>query len=235
MRTFGREWYRMSSAPIPTVLLNGSLIGYIHEDPVGTQRFEEIASYPLQSDELKEVLDLVKTLVHDSLTNLLVFYYPRDWQKGEIIWTPAEETIPQVQEKYKSAALVWSSPLDSLGDKLHEEDINMIFLHADVPTDGRMAYQHSSRRDFFTRKGVDKLWGTQRIAEQLGFRLDASLGAGDTSMDVFLGGVAQAVHVGRALDHHGTLPSIILSCSEEFGALLKELAAWQLAHKTINT
>ena len=29
LRTFGQDWYKLSNAPIPTVTLNGSLLGYI--------------------------------------------------------------------------------------------------------------------------------------------------------------------------------------------------------------
>ena len=31
IRTFGQEWYKLSNAPIPTVTLNGSLIGFIKQ------------------------------------------------------------------------------------------------------------------------------------------------------------------------------------------------------------
>jgi hydroxymethylpyrimidine pyrophosphatase-like HAD family hydrolase len=236
MRTFGREWYKMSSAPIPTVLLNGAQVGYIHEDAEGKQRFEELASFPLRPEEINDVLLIVAKLVSAGLSNLLVFYYPRNWQRGEIIWTPAAEDIVPVQEKYKSAEEVWSGSIEELREKLNAEEINMIFLHADTPTDDKMAYQHSSRREFFNRKGVDKLSGTQEIAKLLGISLEASLGAGDTSMDLFLKGVAQAVHVGRTLEHHGSLPTIKLSGSEEYGALLLQLAKLlREAKQTIHT
>lgn len=227
MRTFGREWYQISRAPILTVLLNGSLLGYIHEDASGIQRYEELDAFPLREQDVADVLDIIKSLLGDGLANLLVFYYPRDWRLGEIIWTPLPEAVAMAQEKYRSAEHVWSSDFTGLEQALREREHCMIFLHADAYGDERMAYQHTRRRDFFTRAGVDKLYGTQRMAEALGFSMDASLGAGDSSMDTFLQGVAQAVYVGRPLEHAGTLPSILASGPEEFGALLMELASLQ--------
>jgi hydroxymethylpyrimidine pyrophosphatase-like HAD family hydrolase len=227
MRTFGREWYKLSAAPIATVLLNGSMVGYIHEDASGQQRYEELDAWPLCSEDLDEVLDIVRHISGDGVSNLLVFYYPRNWQQGEIIWTAHQEKTAEVQEKYGSAERVWCSTIDELEAELRGQEICMIHLYADTPGDERMAYQHTRRRDFFTRSGVDKLWGAEQIGRILGFSLEASLGAGDTSMDTFLRGVGLAVHVGRTLDYHGALPSLLVSGSEEFAALLMELAALQ--------
>src|SRR6185369_281916 len=33
IRTFGQDWYKLSNAPIPTVTLNGSLMGFIKQTP----------------------------------------------------------------------------------------------------------------------------------------------------------------------------------------------------------
>ena len=41
LRTFGREWYSVSNAPIPTVSLNGSLIGYVIKTDEDELAFEE--------------------------------------------------------------------------------------------------------------------------------------------------------------------------------------------------
>lgn len=41
--------------------------------------------------EIDEVLDGVKGLLDGGIDDILVFYYPRDWRMGEIIWTPAPE------------------------------------------------------------------------------------------------------------------------------------------------
>src|SRR5215207_6949916 len=33
IRTFGQDWYKLSNAPIPTVTLNGSLVGFVKKTP----------------------------------------------------------------------------------------------------------------------------------------------------------------------------------------------------------
>src|SRR5687768_2772595 len=43
IRTFGREWYKISNAAIPTVLMNGSQLGYIVQNRNGEFEYEEIA------------------------------------------------------------------------------------------------------------------------------------------------------------------------------------------------
>ncbi|MEJ7680254.1 MAG: hypothetical protein WKG06_20850 [Segetibacter sp.] len=47
MRTFGREWYSISNAPVPTVLMNGSQLGYMTETSEGAIGYKEIAAFPL--------------------------------------------------------------------------------------------------------------------------------------------------------------------------------------------
>src|SRR5436190_18788240 len=43
IRTIGNEWYELADIPVPTVLLNGSILGHIH--PVGERlEYEEIAA-----------------------------------------------------------------------------------------------------------------------------------------------------------------------------------------------
>src|SRR5688572_9699047 len=41
IRTFGQDWYKLSNAPIPTVTLNGSLMGLIKQAPGSELVFEE--------------------------------------------------------------------------------------------------------------------------------------------------------------------------------------------------
>ena len=228
MRTFGREWYKISNAPIPTVLMNGSQLGFITdagEDKIG---YEEIAAFPLEEEEINEVLQIIVEFLKDGINNLLVFYYPRNWTRGEIIWTPVKEKIPEVQLKYKSASAVFSGEFLQLEEELKKEDTCMIFLLIDIPQDKLMAYQHTKKSNFFTHKGVDKRSGSEHIAEQLGFELAHSLGAGDSEMDTFLTVVGQAVHVGNPyLKYEGLLPSIRLESSKELGDLLFQLAAMQ--------
>src|SRR6187397_2858691 len=79
IRTFGTEWYRISNAPIPTVLMNGSQLGYLVKDDNGSIGYEEIIAFPLTSEEIAEVTSNITNLVADGISDLLVFYYPRDW------------------------------------------------------------------------------------------------------------------------------------------------------------
>lgn len=228
MRTFGKEWYSISNAPIPTVLMNGSQLGYVVKDKEDHFVYEEIKAFPLTEAEVDEVLQLVKRLIEDGVEDVLVFYYPRNWQLGEIIWTPVKEKIPAVQNKYLSAATVISGNVEVLAEELKKQELCMIFLLIDIQQDKLMAYQHTKRSNFFTKKGVDKLYGTEQIAEHLGFQMLHSLGAGDSEMDTFLKGVGLAVHVGNPfLQYQGTLPSLKLQGSAELGDLLFQLAAMQ--------
>lgn len=228
IRTFGKEWYKISNAPIPTVLMNGSQLGFITRDDEGNFGYDEIAAFPLQQPEIAETLQLVTRFLKDEIMDLLVFYYPRDWRQGEIIWTPVEEKIPHVGNKYLSASRVYSSPLDDLQADLLSQEICMIFLLIDFPQDKLMAYQHTKRNNFFTHKGIDKDSGAQQIAKHLQFDLQHSIGAGDSEMDNFLRSVGLAVHVGNVyLSFEGLLPALKLNSSAEFGELLFELAAMQ--------
>jgi hydroxymethylpyrimidine pyrophosphatase-like HAD family hydrolase len=43
LRSFGRDWYGVSNSPIPTVTLNGSLLGYVIKTPDDEMAFEEMA------------------------------------------------------------------------------------------------------------------------------------------------------------------------------------------------
>lgn len=228
IRTFGKEWYKISNAPIPTVLMNGSQLGFITRDNEGNFGYDEIAAYPLEQQEVQETLQLITNFLNDNIRDLLVFYYPRDWRQGEIIWTPVEEKISHVGNKYQSASRVYSSPLEKLKSDLLSQDICMIFLLIDFPQDKLMAYQHTKRSNFFTHKGVDKDFGAHQIAKALQFDLKHSIGAGDSQMDSFLSSVGLAVHVGNLyLTFEGLMPALKLNSSSEFGELLFELAAMQ--------
>jgi len=228
MRTFGKEWYRISNAPVPTVLMNGSQLGYMIETGKGEFGYEEIAAFPLNEQEIEGVITNVRELTTNGINDLLVFYYPRDWTKGEIIWTPAADKVSTVQNKYLSASKVYTSGLEELNTSLKAEDICMIFLLIDIPQDKLMAYQHTKKSSFFTHAGVDKLFGAEQIAKHLHFSLEHSVGAGDTEMDTFLKGVGLAIHVGNnILPYNGSFPSLHVPGSPELGELLFELAAMQ--------
>jgi len=228
IRTFGKEWYKISNAPIPTVLMNGSQIGFIMQNNEGNFLYNEIDAFPLEPNEISAVLQIVTSFIKNNDQDLLVFYYPRDWEQGELIWTPLADKIETVQKKYLSASKVYSSSLENLRSDLHAQEICMIFLLIDVPQDRLMAYQHTKRNNFFTHKGVDKDFGAQKIAEHLQFELKHSIGAGDSEMDNFLRSVGLAIHVANPLlSYESLLPPIKVKNSSEFGEILFELAAMQ--------
>lgn len=220
IRTFGKEWYRIANAPIPTVTLNGSLIGFV-KSIESELVFEEAGAFPLTPEEIGEALEGVKGLLDDGIKNLLVFYYPRDWRIGEVIWTPSAENVEHVKEKYRSASAVTAVEFPKLHDQMLTEEVCMIFLLIDVPEDQLMAYQHTKRSNFITHKGVDKLFGARAMAEFLKFDMEQSLGAGDAELDTFLSGVGLSVLVGNnQLEFRGLVETIKLGSALEFGALL---------------
>ena len=226
LRTFGREWYSISNSAIPTVTLNGSLIGNVAQNSEGEMVFEEIEAYPLSAEEIDGTVDRLEELVEHDLKQALLFYYPRDWRVGEVIWTPVAERILPVKNKYVSASSVTAVELPRLRETLHSEDICMMLLLLDLPQDRLMAYQHTQRSSFVTRAGVDKLFGAHRIANLLPFDLASSVGAGDTEMDRFLSGVGLAVVVGDLpLEFRGGMGTLRLRNSLELGNVLFELAA----------
>ena len=228
MRTFGKEWLAIANAPIPAVSMNGSQIGYVARDERGELCFEEIDGFPLESERIDEVLAGVQKLLDDGIREVLLFYYPRDWRKGEIIWTPIAEKVIHVKEKYRSASAVTAVELETLREELHAEEICMIFLLIERPADDLMAYQHSRPSSFFTREGVNKLTGTEAIANHLGIDLRHSVAAGDTPMDSFLSGAGLAVQVGNMnLDFRGLHSTIKLGNSFELGDFLFSLAGLQ--------
>ena len=226
IRTFGQDWYKLSNAPIPTVTLNGSLMGYIKRTAESELVFEEAIAFTLTADEIREALKGVRGLLDGGIKNILVFYYPRDWRIGEVIWTPVPENVIPVKEKYLSASAVTAVEFPKLEEQMLAEEICMIFLLIDAPEDQLMAYQHTKRSNFITHKGVDKLYGAQAMADVLGVDLRQSLGAGDTELDNFLNGVGLALIVGNNdLKFNGQVDTIKLKDSSELGNLLFRAAA----------
>lgn len=224
IRTFGQEWDRIAHTPIPTISLNGSILGHITRKG-GEIVFDEVAAFPLTTVEIDEVLRGVKGLLDDDVDDLLLFFYPRDWRQGEIIWTPAADRVESIRAKYVSAASVIAVPFDQLRETLMAQDICMIFLLIDVPQDQLMAYQHTKRSNFFTRKGVDKQFGATEFAARLGADLDHSVGAGDTELDTFLCCVGMAVLVGPLpLEFQGVKETVKIDNSLELGEVLFALA-----------
>jgi hydroxymethylpyrimidine pyrophosphatase-like HAD family hydrolase len=146
-----------------------------------------------------------------------------------VIWTPVAENVQAVKEKYKSASAVTAVEFSKLQEQMLAEEICMIFLLIDAPEDQLMAYQHTKRSNFITHQGVDKLSGAKAMAQFLKSDLRESLGAGDTELDNFLGGVGLALLVGnQELAFRGVIDTIKLRDSMELGAVLfraAELAA----------
>ena len=228
LRAFGKEWLAISGAPIPAVAMNGSQVGYVTTDNHSELAFEELTAFPLRPNEIDAVLTGVEALLDDEIREVLLFYYPRDWRMGEVIWTPVADKVVHVREKYLSASGVTTVTLDKLASQLDGEEICMIFLLIERPADDLMAYQHSSPSNFFTTKGVDKLSGSRVAAELLGFDLDHSVGAGNSSMDCFLKGVGLAVEVGPTeLEFRGLHDTIRVRDSFELGDVLFRLAGLQ--------
>jgi hydroxymethylpyrimidine pyrophosphatase-like HAD family hydrolase len=196
-------------------------MGFVKKTKESELAFEEAAAFPLTKEEIVEALKGVQGLLNGGIKNVLVFYYPRDWRIGEVIWTPVPENIVPVKEKYRSASAVTAVEFPKLQDQMLAEDICMIFLLIDAPEDQLMAYQHTKRSNFITHKGVDKLFGARTMAELLKCDLRDSIGAGDTELDTFLSGVGLAVMVGNQhLDFRGLIETVKLDTSLELGALL---------------
>lgn len=226
IRTFGRDWYRVTGAPVPTVSLNGSQIGRIVSDASGKLMFEEIDAFPLASADIDEVLAGVRGLRDGGVDDVALFYYPRDWTQGEIIWTPSAARLSEMREKYASASQVVATPIDALSERLHVEDICMLALIVDVPQDQRMVYQHTKRSSFITRRNVGKLFGARAIARHVAVDLDESIGAGDSELDTFLAGTGLSILVGNAdLDFKGRAETIRLADSLALGELFFDLAS----------
>jgi hydroxymethylpyrimidine pyrophosphatase-like HAD family hydrolase len=224
IRTIGEAWYQIVNAPILTVLLNGSVLGYI-KSKSGALIYEEIAAFPMTGEDLQIILDGVRQLMTAGIDEILLFYYTRDWQRGETLWTPDQNRVPALQAKYVSASRVLSGGPDRLEEWLCEGEICMASLFIDRPEDTLMAYQHGKRNSFFTRKGIDKASGLREIAKRFDLSLPDSVGAGDTEMDTFLSEVGFAITVGRAtLPYCGLIDTMHVSSPAELGEAIMHFA-----------
>jgi hydroxymethylpyrimidine pyrophosphatase-like HAD family hydrolase len=224
IRTIGNDWYELADIRVPTVLLNGSLLGHIRCVNQKLE-YEEISAHPMTEAEIKLVLDGVTELLGKGIDDLLLFYYARDWRLGESLWTPKPERVATLEKKFASASKVISYPLEQLREELHSRDMCMMSLFIDRPEDTLMAYQHSKRNSFFTRKGVDKAYGMKEIAKHFKVDLAHSVGAGDTEMDSFLSEVGLAVIVGGApLKFRGKSDTLRVGNPIELGEFLSAMA-----------
>jgi hydroxymethylpyrimidine pyrophosphatase-like HAD family hydrolase len=220
MSTVGEAWYHIADVPILTVLLNGSVLGYIKciDDKL---QYEEIAAFPLTPAEIKAMLEGVTQLCRAGIDDVLFFFYPRDWREGEILWTPKNDKVAGLRKKFVSASRVISGSVEQLSEELLRRPICMTSLFIDRPEDTLMAYQHSKRNSFFTAHGINKASGLRAVADRLKLDPAEAFGAGDTEMDTFLTEVGFAVIVGKLkLPFRGRKETIRVETPLELGDLI---------------
>jgi hypothetical protein len=221
---FAREWHGVTGGAIPLVSLKGSQTGEIVRASDGELVFEEFDAEVLSMTELGELVEGIEGMVAQGADDLLVFFYPRDWRVGELLWTPDPRREASTRAKYVSASEVFSGPVQRLHERLSAADVCLVFLLNEAPEDRRMAYQHTERTRFVTHVGVDKRHGAERIARRLGIDLAHSVGAGDAETDNFLGAVGLAAIVGNAdLDFKGLTATLRLPDALAWGRVLFEL------------
>ena len=224
IHTVGEAWYQIADVPILTVLLNGSVLGYIKKES-GKLIYDELVAFPMTKEEVDHLLGGIRQLTSAGINDIILFYYSRDWAAGETIWTPDESRVPALQKKYVSASRVLSGDLGMLADWLSEVEVCMASLLIDRPEDTLMAYQHSKRNSFFTRKGVDKAYGTREIAKRFALSLEDAVGAGDTEMDTFLSEMGLAIIVGGAvLPFRGKAETMRVDSPADLGNVILRIA-----------
>ncbi len=225
IRTIGPDWIAINQEPIPGIFLNGSLIGQLEKNGQGELQFREFKSFLLTEQEIDTVIDGLEKLVSAGLKDMLLFYYPRDWQLGERIWTPDPTQIPAIREKYTSCSSVVATSLTELRSELKLGETCMIFLLINAEGDQLMAYQHTHKHSYFTNNATDKTTGAIWLTTHLNVSLDCSLGAGDTELDTFLNAVGLSLQIGkRVLPYQGKHATLRLEHPRELGMCLEELA-----------
>lgn len=226
MRSIGPAWLDMYSSDIPAVLLNGGLIGRFKKDS-GGMRFEESKAFPMTRSEVGKIMDGISDVIAGGERELAFFFYPRDWRRGEIVWVMEGTRVEDVRHKYTSASEVVAWSLPELREELERCEPVMALLLVNLTKDKRMAYQHTSSWDFFTREGVDKASGARSIAEMLGISLLDSIGGGDTEMDRFLAEVGMAVRVGgNKVAYKGVRQTLDVERPADLGLLVSSFAAY---------
>jgi len=224
IKTLGHAWYQIADAPIPTVLLNGSVLGYIkcNGDDLS---YDEIAAFPMSRPEIRAIIDGVSQLRKAGIDEVLLFCYSRDWKAGETVWTPKPERIPGLKKKYVSASRIVSGNLEELLTELEKKELCMASLFIDRPEDLLMAYQHGKRNNFLTTEGVNKASGLCKMAKKLNLLPIHALGAGDTEMDTFLSEVGFAIIVGDAkLPFRGQKETVRVATPQELGEVIEAYA-----------
>lgn len=225
MRVFAAQWREATGDDMLAVTLNGSLLGRIREARDGQLVFDELEAFPLQPQDITELMEAVEGLCRAGCDDLLVFRYPRDWRQGELIWTPAAGRVAGVRAKYRSASHVASGPVDALAAALEAQPHCMVFMQIDAPQDRLMAYQHTQRTRFITRAGVDKRHGALALARLSGVVLGQSIGAGDAEPDTFLDETGFSVIVGNQdVRFRGKHATLRVADAPAFGELLLAVA-----------
>ncbi|QNF31190.1 HAD hydrolase family protein (plasmid) [Adhaeribacter swui] len=224
IKTFAAVLYPLAQKPIPVISLNGSQWGYILLGENQEYRFIEAGAQPLIPADIQSCIADVRLLVQQQVPNIAAFYYPRDWTKGEIIWTPAENKVAELAQSYPSASHVYSSSLAILENNLNAEEISMIFL---LGKKDHLAATFLQRnfKDFYTTTGVNKLTGAHAFVNQLGRTLNQFIGAGDTPMDVFLQETGAVIKVGNLpLDFDCQAPILPVETVAELGEVFTPMA-----------
>jgi hypothetical protein len=218
IETFGQEWYEVSGAPLPLVSLNGAVLGHLYEGTNGRIEFREAVATPVPTATCDAMLAELEQLLARGIDDVVLFYYPRDWQVGERLWTPRADRHADLRARYQSTSGVSSEPLTRLAAALAKWQPCMLFVLIGASHDQLMAYQHARPNQFLTAAGIDKAAGAEIAARLVGFDLGASVGAGDTVMDTFLSEVGLAVRVGApTLPYEGRHATIDLADSLVLG------------------
>ncbi|WP_221392700.1 HAD hydrolase family protein [Dyadobacter sp. NIV53] len=223
IKTFATDWFVMSKASVPLVSLNGSQIGFINKDKKSKFTFQEIEAFPLKKEEVKKFISDIEQILEQG-GSVLVFYYPRDWVKGEIIWTSDKEKTSETKDRYRSASHVYNSNMEELTRNLESEDICMIFLKA-IQSDPATPFTNTDYKDFYSHQNVDKLFGAKKMISHLEREIHQFVGAGDTPMDVFLKEVGQVIKVGGLnMNFEFNSPVIELKHVPDIGEVFTEVA-----------
>lgn len=220
------DWLLMYEKDIPAVLLNGGLIGYFRKKDGGIV-FEELEAHPLSEKELDSLVDGLTAVIANSIPNarpdMALFFYPRDWRKGEIVWVPEGVDVDAVRDGYVNASEVMSCGLEELRQKLKKARPCL----AATLVDKHKISEDASPWDYYTWKGIDKATGAREIASMLGISLADSAGAGDSQMDKFLSEVGLAVRVRAGKENlafKGKKETLDVGSSPELGEVMSTLA-----------
>lgn len=224
IETFAAVLYPLAQLPIPVISLNGSQWGYISQGENKEFSFIEAGAKPLTSAEINSFMADIRLLVQNKVPHIAVFYYPRDWTKGEIIWSAEQDRVAEMRQTYKSASQVYSSSLAVLEKNLADEEISMIFLLVKKDLI-QGAHLQRDLKDFYTTAGANKLAGAHAFVNQLGRNLLHFIGAGDTPMDVFLKETGAVIKVGSyPLDFHCQATILPVETVSEIGEVFTWIA-----------